>query len=178
MGSSEMQHTGSSNNSSRQSISTRAPFSGPRSLLHSCRTNLSYCDQLTGGFLLIFKKKKMGESRYTVGCTSTFFLSSVILSIIALVRHVTPVYEHRRTHTRFTLSSLPSFSFYPSSFFFSVLPAAMLGSATAHHRGPGDLFVTNVPISPVRSGCQCWEPPYFCPTFRFLEEKDDQKHYI
>lgn len=140
--------------------------------------NLSYCDQLTGGFLLIFKKKKMGESRYTVGCTSTFFLSSVILSIIALVRHVTPVYEHRRTHTRFTLSSLPSFSFYPSSFFFSVLPAAMLGSATAHHRGPGDLFVTNVPISPVRSGCQCWEPPYFCPTFRFLEEKDDQKHYI
>ena len=58
MGSSEMQHTGSSNNSSRQSISTRAPFSGPRSLLHSCRTNLSYCDQLTGGFLLIFIKKK------------------------------------------------------------------------------------------------------------------------
>ena len=47
----------------------------------------------------------MGESRYTVGCTSTFFLSSVILSIIALVRHVTPVQTPPHPHTLYLVVS-------------------------------------------------------------------------
>lgn len=64
--------------------------------------------QINGGFLLIYKeekKERMGESRYTVGCTSTFFLSSVILSIIALVRHVTPVQTPPHPHTLYLVVS-------------------------------------------------------------------------